>query len=1293
MKTLFFLVLMFCGLLRAENLSVLCLVSEDTASQGLTDLDPRAVEAYRKQGFDLHFGFYQKTTRDDLLRHSVVVGMIPQLHAGTEPISPLLAADLDFFMKSGGGLVMIPGPSYYGVDDFVRRLNPFLKPYGIGISNDIPMDSNPANTLTQVRALAYRYLKTSALNPSHPVTKGIPFVYLPLDFSYSYVRTYTMTPPSPEWEILITGETTCASYTRESMATGRPEKGLWDSKVPFLAVRKVGNGSLALFTTASRYFIYDAFHWAFGEGFVLNEGNGLNLMCRLFRYVSRNHAALPVPRVKPTERKEDRVMQGNLPVIQDRFAWYDSVLKTWMPKGFGVRFYINCGGISDGSCHAKRNGGLLTDPSGSWAVRRTWMDIFHPTGASGRAADRKSFRYRFDSLDAGKQYRIGLLLWSTQKEGARDLVASWQDQQGNIRELAEFRLPRYDQENGPRFEVAALPAEAVRPDGTLILDFRCGSGGEGSFTLLSELWLFEEGAKKITPQALAAEFCNPAFGLALQPESRQWHYGLVGARSPLRGKGESPQALAAAAGKRGLDFLVYTDDLSDTSPDSFARLSEICSRLSTKHFRMIPGIALAAAESGAPRYDRPQRNRTIRAWFAGPIRRLPAAEELKNPHTLFWKFFGGENSTGIRTPANLITPCGNALSPYFQRFWRGLDIADPDSGKSGNEQALELYRSLTADGYGPQPRCRGVYRTAEEVRSGLWLLAIPAPPGEEPWPSLYAACTTSGPRFLDVSFSSDLARSGEVGNGDIFRKELWTVASLHVVYDQEISDAVLYSGNRIVRHFRPGKKEVAITEPVRIDRQTSLFWIVKAADGATAVTGSYSFTDERMRGSMCADNQNSICSVGKAPSKFLRDERELYLQHSYWHTGEAQGQLGVMCDARQLVPRVIETGIIQLCKYLQPMPLIRFSNGRTEDHRNSRMRIRGASGEGNCINYTFQIPDGVFRSSVLLTSFRPAADGDTSVLAELTLCAERDLDAAEIASLRILSLGLMPSFPPAWHYRAETSPGHFHTGKLSGRKDRLVLSLAPRGIAALGPGTLAAPLVVSLNSVPLEVVFDECSAWNCRERLSIQLPARKWKKGEPVHFSFLIQLSRRPLNTDAALLMRKQEILQRGACVEKMWCGTRKHSFFILDLLAENYTAAWQHGGWSGNDPLPVRIHGLNPNWSAVATAGKEIAPLPVHEDGTGLFALPEGPACRAVFGHPVLADDPLLQIEYAGLSERGISFHLHNPHAGPRTFRLRSNPMFEPLVPRFAFRLTLNEGAGMWITANQNTFTIDSIK
>ncbi|MDD3155762.1 MAG: hypothetical protein PHS41_12940, partial [Victivallaceae bacterium] len=1085
--------------------------------------------------------------------------------------------------------MLIPGPSYYAPDDFERQVNPFLTPYGVNVKNDIPMDSNPANLLKQVRALEYRYLKTANLKKDHPVTQGIPFLYLPLDFSYNYLRTYTMTKPSAEWTILAAGEPTCGSFQCKSVASGTPVPGVWAGEPPFLAVRPVGKGFLALFTTASRYFLYDACHWAFGEGFVLKEGNGLRLMTQLFEYVSQHRMELPpsAPIVRKVAQTPNVI--GNIPVLQDRDGWRKYILDTHIPAGYGVRYYRNAGGLTDAEYSAKNGFGLLPEPDGSWVVRRTWMDIFHPTAASGRACDRKSFRYSFNRLDDTKMHRLGLLVWSTQKEGARDLEVSWINADGKEHVLKTLPLPRYDLRQGPRLEWIEIPAAAVR-DGQLTLDFRRGAGGTGDFTLLSELWLLEEGAPATTAAELAARYDNPAFGIALQPENRVWRRGLIGARTGSATTAE----LAKAARESKLDFLAFTEDFQKLSPEAFTRLADECRKAEDASLQLLPGIVLTAEEGGSLRKDRPQRHSSITAYFAGPIRKLPVPAELENPHELFWKFFGGEYAGGTRTVANLKKPVSGKLSPYFQRFWRGMDLNETG--------ALKLYGQLTADGYGPQPRFSGELHTAEDIRRAAASLRVelPTPPGEKPWLFLYASCVSTGPEFRQVSFSSDLMRDGEPGNGDVFRKSLWVNAALAVESRSPIKEISLWDGTRLLRRFRPNQTSVTLDESVRIDRQASLYWVVRAEDGSFAVTGSYSFIDERMRGNMCADNQNSICSVSRAPEAFVRDERELYLQHSYWHTGEAQGQLGVMRDARNLTPRVIETGIVQLCKYVQPMPLIEFADNREENHINSRMSIAFGSGEGNRIRYEFTMPDAAFQSSADLTAFRPSPDGDTSVLVELTVRAERDIAANSVRSLRLFSFGLMPSFPANWHYRVETAPGRFDDGMLSGTAKPITLPLATFGAVALTPNNLAEPVLLSLNKEPLEVRLDNVQFWNCRERLSVMLPETSWSKGETRKFTFVMQLVQSSVDSAKMLAALKSERLERGRAVSEVNAGMLKDSKFVIDFAAENGTAAWRHSGWRGRDPLPIRIAGLNPNWSALLVEDGTTHALPVDAGGTG---------------------------------------------------------------------------------------------
>jgi len=190
-----------------------------------------------------------------------------------------------------------------------------------------------------------------------------------------------------------------------------------------------------------------------------------------------------------------------------------------------------------------------------------------------------------------------------------------------------------------------------------------------------------------------------------------------------------------------------------------------------------------------------------------------------------------------------------------------------------------------------------------------------------------------------------------------------------------------------------------------------------------------------------------------------------------------------------------------------------------------------------------------------------------------------------------------------------------------------------------------------------------------------------------------MQLTQTPVDTAPALAELKRERLERGATVTAVKQGTQNGSRFVLDFDADANAAAWSHAGWTGKDPLPLRIKGLNPNWSALLFTGKTAHALPLDNDGTALFALPPGGATEIVAGNPVTADDPGLAIDFAGVSERGVSLRLHNPGDKAKTFLVRSNPAFETVIPPFSFRLALNPGAGMWVTAKGDKLAIDNIR
>jgi hypothetical protein len=1264
--------LLFLNLQAGESLTpVLCLASKDTKIQGLDSIDPKALEAYREKGYDLHLAYYQDVTEKDLMQYKIVVGMITQLHRGTVPINTELAAALDKYLRRGGGFILIPAPSYYGAEDFVLRLNPVLEKYGCKLLSEIPLD--PSSEKTLVRVLGYRYLKTTNLK-KHPVTEGIKELWLPLDFANSYLRTHTM-GISPEWESVVNGEITTVTYPFNKLSRNIKEPGTYRSEPPFLAVRQVGKGRLAVFTTASRYFIFDAYHWAHGGGFVMNNG-GLKLMTNLFKYVSAN---APEPQGKPQRKSlsEKVEISGNVPVCQDKKKWLEIAMDKFQPHGTKVKYYIDCGAQSDLPYTKLRGCGYLDIPYEHWLIRWAWSDIFHATAANSRAFDRKKVTYRFAELNPGAKYQIGLMVWAYQDEGARSLKV---DMEGASTTLP---LPRFKQGQGPRFTVLKIPEQAVR-GGSLDVVFSCGKEGEGTFSSVCELWLYEAGkAPKLTAEELVSTFESPSAGTETLVRDFEYFNGLIGAKSNYSGGKNSVVEMAVAAQKCGYSFLVFNDELSKLDMAKYKKLLADCRRASGKDFTAIAGMTFTARNGSKDQpSERPQAMGEISAYvFTEPLTALPDGKSLADPYSLFWRFFGGELSGGKKNAPTLLHPGRNDISPFFQRFWRGIDVLNFDAAGKIYDDSEKLYRDLLASGYGPYPRVSGDYRSVSDIERAAatkaWQNTILAWNRDILPVFSYSSNISSGPKIKRCQYSFDYLVGGEVGGGILFRNAARMNLDLLVEHSSPITEISLYKSNHLIRRWYPNRQKVEMSESFLITGQREMLVEIRAADGTRALTGRFQAQDRQFLSGMCGDNQNSICSFTRPPSKFELDEREIYLQHSYWHTGQAAGQLGFLRDSRELVPRIIETGIIQPCKMVRPCPVLTFKDGRIEDHTYSEMRIVAAGRDYNLIRYSRDLPGDAFKTDTDIVSYQPVANGSTVNLIELEMTAKRDIAAGDIKTLRILAVGLMPSFPALWNYTYTDPQGKLQSGKFADLGKTVKSSrLKPGSPLMAWPNDVANLVIIPLDNTQYVLDIDNLyQVWNGRERFQLRLPDREYKKGEKIKTRIVVMLysgkvsAASDLDEIAADFKAPAEI-----AVEK---GKLESNVYETAIRAANYAASGSLKMLRKHKmPLPFKLAGVNPNWTCAVEQGGEFK-----------LAEPRGGILRTVFeprdgsfalGNPLVADQAELRLEWGGRHAGGLRFFAHNPTGRTMTATVRSNPAFRHIPEGFA-EIKLEAGKSGW--------------
>lgn len=1257
-----------------REVPVLCLAARDARAQGLTGIDAGALARYREAGFALSFSYYEEASPETLRRFPVVVGMLSQLHQGTSVFDGPFGGAVEAYMRAGGSFLFFSGPSYYGTADFDVMQNPFLARFGLELLKEVPRAAAHERQLPC--SVGYRLLRTEDVTPS-PYTGGAEELFLPLDYTDAYVRTHTA-QFSDDWQVLATAGADAASYPHAAWLKGERHPGRWVSRPPVLAVRRVGAGRFALFTTSSEYFVWEACHPAFGEGFVLKHG-GMRLMSALLGRLA-DGSAFGQGAVGPEQAAPASVpLPGEeVPVFTGKGAWRRYALERLMPCDHGLRSYVDCGALSDLPYSAARGRGVADAADGE-LIRSPGKDMYHATAANARGIGQRPVTYRFGDLDGGRSYALGLLLWSVDAGVGRDLAV----EAGGVSRT--FPLPALHRREGPRFVLV----EGLAADASGVLDavFTRGAGGSGSFSAVSEIWLYERGARRDADNERLFETCDALCdGAAVRfPSSRCWK-GLVGARSPADG-GEPVERLATAAREVGLDFLIYTDPAEAHDAASFARLRKACSAASDSGFAAVAGISFSDGyrSSALPARRSPEREGLVNAYVFQPLIALPAKNDYGNPQALFWKFFGGAFSGGKGAAPTFSQAGAGGISPWFQRFWRGFDVMAFGDGPATALDARALYADLLASGYGPQPRVSGVYRSSKDIvaargKGWLTLSSAPSPAAVATHPHMTHA--SSGPEILAFQAADDFYSAYGAGGGLVFGEPEWFVLNLKVAHTGVLARVTLYANHTPVRRWLPAGSGFEVLEPVRLLTGAEYRIHAEARDGSEALSARLQAVPRAFATSMCADNQNTITTLFKAPSRFAFDERELYLQHMYWHTGEDAGQLGVMLDASTLVPRVDETGVVQPCKHFHPCPRFTFRDGSSESHQAAELRIEESSPDVARVRYSFARPGATFRSETVLTAYRPSAGGATAVFVETEIQASRSVSQEELKEITLLDVALRPEFRADWRYSVSDAEGQeFASGafaELAGGK-RAEHPFGAGCMAGAWPHAIANLFIGSCDAAEKTVAFGLGEGSIIRERMAVRLVPRGFASGERKAYRQLVMLV--PGSYGAALARRHFQVRSMAPAADaRLLTGTLKESGPVVrcrvgPLYSVTGTCAAADGR---QDPIPLDVFGVCPQWTLAVEDASGLRLAGCGSDVLRTVLAPAAGTFRFAAGNPLVADKAGLRIEVDTLSKRRVRFLAHNPTHETIRCEVRTNPDFLS-APVFRKHILVSPGGTVW--------------
>ena len=842
-------------------------------------------------------------------------------------------------------------------------------------------------------------------------------------------------------------------------------------------------------------------------------------------------------------------------------------------------------------------------------------------------------------------------------------------------------------QQGPRF----VNIGGLRPDagGKLDVVFARGAGGTGLFSAIGELWLFESGhAEAADADWIAEEFDSLHDGVAVRfPQAKVWK-GLVGARSPADG-GLPVSELAAAARRAGLDFLAYTDPAGAHTPASFAKFQAECAAASVAECAVFAGVCFS------DRYaERPEARVAmgmggkVEGYVFQPLQSLPDAQDFGMPSSLFWKFFGGAYSGGRGAPPSLSQPGRNGIAPWHQRFWRGFDVMTFGAGGTLLDDSRALYSDLLSSGYGPQPRVSCLARMADDIAAACgkgWLTLSAAPSPADVATHAHATHATSGPVIRAFQAADDHFNGYGTGGGLLFSEPGWFILNLDVAHTGKLSRVTLYANRLPVRCWTPGRTTFTVAEPVRLLSAAEYRLHVEAEDGSEALSGRFQAVARRFATSMCAGNQNTITTLFKAPSRFVFDERELYLQHSYWHTGEAGGQLGVMRDAARLVPRVDETGVIQPCKYFHPSPAVSFRGRPEENHQWAVLRITESSPDAARFDYRYSRTNAAFFSRTTLTSYRPAEGGLTAVLIETELQARRAVAQDELKRITLVDLAVRPDLASDWRFTAldgtgaETAAGAFATLSRGASEE---VALAPGGMACLWPHEIGNLFVASCDESAKRVAFSRNEDGRiARERMTVFLPPRAFALGEAVTFRHLVFLAPGEFRCAAELRDLQSRVLSPVSAL-RLRLGTAVDTGpGIVCQAGEGHAAGGSfHAKWPPCGPIPLEVGGVRPAWPLALEDASGLRLLGTCSDPLRTVIQPAATGEEFFMaGNLLLADNPDIRIEADTVSKNRVRFLVHNPTPAALTCDIRVNTAFRH-VPAFRKRVTLAPGATLWL-------------
>lgn len=711
--------------------------------------------------------------------------------------------------------------------------------------------------------------------------------------------------------------------------------------------------------------------------------------------------------------------------------------------------------------------------------------------------------------------------------------------------------------------------------------------------------------------------------------------GVIGLHSNLSDGKSSPQALIAKAKSLGLQWVAFSEHLEDFSREKWESLREICRESSDSKFVAFPGLDYA--DNTGTRY-------VVYSDFPWPPEEVfsPDKKRIIVPE---WWF-------NAKAPAEVAYNLTHSpLSPWDLSLYDGAAIQTTVAGKVVDSD-MAPFRFLQGIMDDPFPAAISMCYDEDQLKAASgemcnFLMATDV-----------SQLKSHFDKFVYYNSNLDFASNGPIvtdwrmENGTRTSGGEWFLAGseeyqikLSVHSDVPINDIKIYDGPRLFWRLQPKEKSLTIRLNIPHDQQRNLFAEITDANGKQAVTGGLFIRDLLNWRFMCPDRQNSICDAVR------KDELGPYLMNPSAPYQRKMSQFlispGYGSRPFEVIPPHLDGGLRAVP--INPLPSVTSKDillSPPSKWTDVRMEIPVCSRDGilqdetvmgyfperplsNISKFTpIKIKDATIRYRYLNVTQR--AHDPSAMLVEGKITFHKD---ALIDSIDVVQVGGVSDPGRSDHYAISGVDGAF-SGLTSTPPVTWSGNMLPGNYGCIFPSIWGSSGIVVLDEgYRLNL---RAAAPNINLSLGLQNFPRQVKAGETLTYRFVAFQGdqREGSNT---LLNWDRFIHSMGFQgkpdyeVKNIGAGKVKSTKFLLELQPE-------HFGFVGTVTkadlpirLPIRIEGMNPNWTFayIDLDRKEWFPSAVDpEIRQGYFSLDTRAGDHRIFaGHPVISDNPNLKI------------------------------------------------------------------